>query len=153
MSGSSLPVWVTIYLCGVLFVGIVSFINPYVPKDQKLKAKEKETREIYYRTRLVETFGIVVGIMIVIATIVAFIVEDYSYLVESFGGGILGHIIGVSLIIIGFFIGEIILIIEVILIEDIVIEDIKDFYLTRYDVIVMSIEEIRSSKLTENPHE
>ncbi len=91
--------------------------------------------------------------MIVIATIVAFIVEDYSYLVECFGGGILGHIIGVSLIIIGFFTGEIILIIEVILIEDIVIEDIKDYYLTHYDVIVMSIEEIRSSKLTENPHE
>ncbi len=141
MSGSSLPVWMAIYLCGMLLVVLMSALNPYVPKDQKKRAKEGKSRVIFYRTRVSESLILFVSAIIIVATTVAFAINGFADLAAFFGGGgLLGIILAVLLTIIGFFLFEMILILIIIIVEDVMIEDSKDYYLKRFGVTLVDLD-------------
>ncbi|MBQ3474103.1 hypothetical protein IJH24_01605 [Candidatus Saccharibacteria bacterium] len=162
MPGDPLPVWMSIFLSGIILTIIVGFINPYVPKDQKDKAKELKSSEqrevedyfIVYKVRIAESSYLYVIIIIVLASLVTFAMRDFSFVaLNYFGGGVLGYIIAGILTFAGVVLANFILMTVLVVVEDIAIEELKDFYQTHYDVITVSSEDlIVSDTENQNPH-
>ena len=142
MTGGSFSVWAIILLFGLIFSIVTGFVNPYVPIDQKVRAKklsvnvakQKINGFIVYRNRLSENSYILLSMLIVIIAIVAFVIEDFFDYVRSLGGDVFGVVVVVAAIFMASLFVEMIYLLTMCLIEDKTISRLRVYYGKHYGV-------------------
>lgn len=148
MVGSTLPSWTTILLSGSIFLIVFGYINHYVPKDQKEKAKAlkesssyfSEDRCIKYGTRVNPLCYCIIAALISMVTIIVFFVTGDSVLVNGIieSLGLFGYIINVLAAIIVFFLLSLFLIILACVGETVAVNEDRDHYWRVYGVFMES---------------
>ena len=115
-------------------------MNPYVPKDQKLKARrtrcsdESEDNSITYRIRLDGFFYVFVSTFVAVAATVAFVLEDFSSFAKGLGGGIAGKVLAIVFVFFGFFVVDVFTLAVECVSEDLAVADAKKYYQRRYGI-------------------
>lgn len=137
---STLPIWASIIIFGVILAAFFGYMNPYVPKDQKLKARrakysdEGEDNSITYRIRLDGFFYVLVSTFVAIAATVAFVFEDFSNFAKGLGGGVAGKILAIVFMFFGLFVVDLFTLAVECVSEDLAVADAKKYYQKRYGV-------------------
>lgn len=147
---STLPVWLMILLSGLMVLALIGYINIYVPKSQKQKAKcisleeldAPDAQIIYYDVRIHTTWYLILSTIISVLSVVYFIIEDYMKVVNSFRVGIFGHLIGVFLVLILFFVSDLTLLIVPWMTGEYAIRETEKYYSYHYGVSLMGKEEL-----------
>ncbi len=102
---STLTIWKTILLVGVIIMGVFGHNNVYIPEDQKekalrsaeLKAFEDEAcKVITYEIRFDRIWYVVLATIISALTVVFLVLEDFRLLSAMVGNGTAGIIFGIT---------------------------------------------------------
>lgn len=144
MVGSTLPGWMTILLVGGIFVVMLGYFNHYVPKTQQERAQEIKkrsyrTKELYvkYDTRINRFWYLISSTLISMSALVAFIIGDFEVLSSKTDAlGLVGMILDVVLIVVGFLFVDFVLILVTLAAETRAIESTKDHYWRAYGVMM-----------------
>ena len=147
---STLPVWLTILLSGVMILALFGYINIYIPKSQKQKAKcigiddldAPDAQIIYYDVRVHTAWYLILSTITSVLAVVFFIIEDYMRVVNSFRIGFFGHVLAIFLTLIIFFASDLALVVIPWVSGEYAIREAERYYFRHYGVSIMGKEEL-----------
>lgn len=138
MAGSTLPIWVVILVFGI--AGLIAFghCNVYVPKEERKKAEEiaitREGGAIMIRTRVNEQWYVTSSLVISFCAVVAFCAEDFMPLARHIGGGVLGILLTLVIMFVGYCIAQVFMISAATAAHIAAVTEIQRYYMKRYEV-------------------
>ncbi len=146
MVKGTLPVWMAILIFGFTFAALFGFINHYVPKEQKEKAKMVKNDSspgvdffIEYNTRVSQLWYVFVGLVVSGASMIAFIMEDFDVIEEKIAAsGAVGFFATIIILILALVFVAFIVTAIACLGETFAIEETKDHYWRAYSVVAVS---------------
>lgn len=143
MVKGTLPVWMAILIFGFTFAALFGFINHYVPKEQKEKAKMVKNDSspgvdffIEYNTRVSQLWYVFVGLVVSGASLIAFIMEDFDVIEEKIAAsGAVGFFATIIILILALIFVTFLVTAIACLGETFAIEETKDHYWRAYGAI------------------
>ena len=138
------PIWAAILIFGMIALFLVGWLNVYIPKDQKEKAKrigigkirDGETATIKCKNRSTGAWCILLPTAVAVAASVMFFIEDFSVLAHAIHDGAIGYITATLIFFFQFILAGALLLMVLYFGEVMSEQDLRSYYKSRYGVNV-----------------
>lgn len=145
MAGGTLSIWMDIMFFGFILSLVLGFLNPYVTKTQKEKARklsmgeggQGEGNSVFYRNRMADVVYFLADLIILASATTAFAIEDFVDFARWFSEGPLGVMVVVAITIITIISMSIIYLVVMCIGESVAARLLVAYYMDRYGVILI----------------
>ncbi len=138
------PIWAAILLFGMIALFFVGWLNVYVPKDQKEKARrisigkirDGEIASIKCKNHSTGAWCFLLPTAIAVAASVLFFIEDFTTLAHAIHGGVIGYVTAALIFFFQFVLADMLLFAMLFFGEVLSEQDIRSYYKSRFGVNV-----------------